>query len=289
VVVDDALMAITHVIRGDDHLNNTPRQVPIFEALGFRVPRFGHLSMIMGADKAKLSKRHGATSVMAYKEMGYLPEAMINYLVRLGWSCGDEEIFSKPELIEKFSLEHVQKSAAVFNPDKLLWLNAHYIKNGEPRRIAALLAPFVGQLELGEAYGQCSEGWKERLIVAVRERARTLVELADWALPYVADRTTMDEAAAKKFLTASIAPVLEKLADRLEALATFEKPELESCFKQLIADEGMKMGQLAQPVRVALTGRTASPGIYEVMDLLGRERTSTRLRQGIARASGAGA
>src|SRR5262249_16133927 len=134
VVVDDALMGITHVIRGDDHLNNTPRQIPMFEALGFSIPRFGHLAMILGADKTKLSKRHGATSILAYRDMGYLPEAMNNYLVRLGWSHGDQEIFSARELIEKFSFEHVQKSAAVFNPEKLLWLNAHYIKESAPKR-----------------------------------------------------------------------------------------------------------------------------------------------------------
>ena len=287
VVVDDALMGITHVIRGDDHLNNTPRQVPIFQALGFQVPRFAHLSMIMGADKAKLSKRHGATSIMAYKELGYLPEAMINYLVRLGWSHGDQEVFSASELIEQFSLEHIQKSAAVFNPDKLLWLNAHYIRHGETKRLAGLLMPFLGQIGLGEAARKFSESWMERLVVAFQERSHTMVEMAESASPYIADEIALDEKAARKFLTPAIAPVLQKLTQRIEALPDFSKTVLETTFKQLIEEQGMKMGQLAQPVRVALTGRTASPGIFDVMELLGRERTVARLRGGIARASSA--
>src|SRR5690349_4798886 len=159
VVVDDALMGITHVVRGDDHLTNTPRQIPIFEALRFAVPRFGHLPMILGADKTRLSKRHGATSVLAYRDMGYLPEAMINYLVRLGWSSGDQEIFSVAELVEKFSFEHVQKSAAVFNSDKLLWVNAHHIRHGDPSRIALFLMPFLEQKGFGQAVKAAPPGW----------------------------------------------------------------------------------------------------------------------------------
>ncbi|TAJ22545.1 MAG: glutamate--tRNA ligase [Nitrospirae bacterium] len=282
VVVDDALMGVTHVIRGDDHLNNTPRQIPIFKALGYDVPRFGHLSMIMGADKAKLSKRHGATSILAYKDMGYLPEAMINYLVRLGWSFGDQEIFSLPELIEKFDLAHVQKSSAVFNPDKLQWMNAHYIRHGEPKRLAGLLRPFFGQVGLGEAAEKVSDEWLEKLVVALRERARTLVEMATAAAPYVQDKIVVEAAAAEKFLTPEIAPLLANLTDRFERVTDFSKTVLEETFKKFLEDEGLKIGQLAQPVRVALTGRTASPGIFEVIDLLGRERILARLRQGIA-------
>ncbi|MBM4123822.1 MAG: glutamate--tRNA ligase [Nitrospira sp.] len=282
VVVDDALMGITHVIRGDDHLNNTPRQIPIFKALGHAIPSFGHLSMIMGADKAKLSKRHGATSILAYKDMGYLPEAMINYLVRLGWSFGDQEIFALAELIEKFDLAHVQKSSAVFNPDKLLWMNAHYIQHGEPKRLAGLLRPFFGQVDLGEAAAKASDVWMEKLVVTLRERAKTLVEMATAAVPYLQEELTVEPAAAEKFLTPAIAPSLTKLTDRLEGVADFSKAVLEETFKNFLEEEGLKIGQLAQPVRVSLTGRTASPGIFEVMDLLGRDRTLARLRQGIA-------
>jgi len=285
VVVDDALMDITHVIRGDDHLNNTPRQIPIFHALGYEVPRFGHLPMILGADKTRLSKRHGATSILAYQELGYLPEAMVNYLVRLGWSYGDQEIFSVAELIEKFSFDSVQKASALFDPDKLLWVNAQYIHHGEVKRLAALLQPFLDQSGLGDAARSAPEGWLERLVMALQERARTLQEMAAVATPYVKDNIPIEEAGAKKFLTPAIAPTLAKLADRLSALPEFSKDTLEKTFKELLDKEGIKMGQLAQPVRVALTGRTASPGIFDVMDLLGKERTLARLRKGIERAS----
>lgn len=285
VVVDDALMGITHVIRGDDHLNNTPRQIPIFQALGYEVPRFGHLPMILGADKTRLSKRHGATSILAYQELGYLPEAMVNYLVRLGWSYGDQEIFSVAELIEKFSFGSVQKASALFDPDKLLWVNAQYIHHGEVKRLAALLQPFLDQAGLGDAARSAPEGWLKRLVMALQERARTLQEMAAVATPYVMDNIPIEEAAAKKFLTLAIAPTLAKLADRLSALPEFSKDTLEKTFKELLDKEGIKMGQLAQPVRVALTGRTASPGIFDVMDLLGKDRTLARLRKGIERAS----
>lgn len=284
VVVDDALMGITHVVRGDDHLTNTPRQVPIFQALGFHVPQFGHLSMILGSDKARLSKRHGATSVLAYRDMGYLPEAMLNYLVRLGWSFGDQEVFSLQEMIEKFSFDNVQKSSAVFNPEKLLWLNAQYIKQSEPKRVAEQLQPFLERAGVGaEAAGKSGE-WMERLVLAFRERSQTLEEMAKAAIPYLQADIQMDEAAAKKFLTPAIAPLLERLADRFAAVPDFDKEGLEAAFKNVIAEAGIKMGELAQPVRVALTGRTASPGLFEVIDLLGRDRTLERLRHAVSRA-----
>lgn len=284
VVVDDALMGITHVIRGDDHLNNTPRQIPIFRALGFDVPRFGHLPMILGADKTRLSKRHGATSILAYRDMGYLPEAMLNYLVRLGWSYGDQEIFTVPELIEKFSFDNVQKSSAVFNPDKLLWVNAHHIRHGDPKRIVFLLRPFLEKVGLGAEAKSAPDGWMERMVIMLRDRSRTLLEMANAAVPYLAQEITL-EPGAEKFLTPAIAPALRKLTSRIEASADFSKAGLEAAFKQVLAEEGLKMGELAQPVRAALTGRTASPGLFEVMELLGRERTLLRLKKGVERAS----
>jgi len=285
VVVDDALMRITHVVRGDDHLTNTPRQIPIFEALGFTVPRFGHLPMILGSDKTRLSKRHGATSIMAYKDMGYLPDAMVNYLVRLGWSHGDQELFSRQELIEKFSWDHVQKSAAVFNPDKLLWLNAEYIKTSPPHQVARALMPLLEQAGLQKEVEDVSEEWLAQLVVLVKERAKTLVDMVEWVRPYFGESVSFDSEAAKKFLTPTIAPLLQKLLARFEAFPSFSKPAWEESFKKLVEDEGVKMGAVAQPVRVALTGRTASPGLFEVMEVLGRERTLFRLRQGIERAS----
>jgi len=179
VVVDDASMKITTVIRGDDHINNTPRQILLYQALGAPVPQFAHVPMILGADKTRLSKRHGATSVMAYRDMGMLPEAMINYLVRLGWSCGDEEIFSREELIEKFSVEAVGKSAGVFNPDKLLWLNAHYIKTGVPERLASLLLPFLADRGVDPSAGGPS---LLAVVKTLQERAKTMLEMADGAV-----------------------------------------------------------------------------------------------------------
>ena len=285
VVVDDALMGITHVVRGDDHLTNTPRQIPIFEALGFAVPRFGHLPMILGADKTRLSKRHGATSIMAYKDMGYLPDAMVNYLVRLGWSHGDQELFSRQELIEKFSWNHVQKSAAVFNPDKLLWMNAEYIKTSSTRQVAEALVPLLEQAGLKKEVEAVSDEWLAQLVVLVKERAKTLVEMVEWVRPYFGQTVTFDEEAAKKFLTSAIGPALSKLIARFEPFPSFSRPEWENSFKQLVQEEGMKMGQLAQPVRVALTGRTASPGLFEVMEVLGRDRTLLRLKKGFERVS----
>jgi glutamyl-tRNA synthetase len=285
VVVDDALMNITHVVRGDDHLTNTPRQVPIFQALGFPVPQFGHLPMILGSDKSRLSKRHGATSIMAYKDMGYLPDAMVNYLVRLGWSHGDQELFTRQELFEKFSWKNVQTSPAVFNPEKLIWVNAEYIKISPPAQVAQALVPLLEAAGFTDEVQAVSTDWLAQLVILVKERAKTLLEMVEWVRPYFGQAVTFDEEAAKKFLTLAIAPVLGKLLTRFEAFPAFSKPQWEEAFKQLVEAEGMKMGQLAQPVRVALTGRTASPGLFEVMEVLGRDRTLSRLRQGIDRAS----
>lgn len=258
VVVDDALMNITHVVRGDDHLTNTPRQVPIFQALGFPVPQFGHLPMILGSDKSRLSKRHGATSIMAYRDMGYLPDAMVNYLVRLGWSHGDQELFTRQELIEKFSWKNVQPSPAVFNPEKLLWVNAEYIKISQPGQVAQALVPLLEAAGLTDEVRAVSPDCLAKLVVLVKERAKTLVEMVEWVRPYFWEAVTFDEEAAKKLLTPVIAPVLGKLLVRFESFPVFSKQQWEEAFKQLVEAEGLKMGQLAQPVRVALTGRTAS-------------------------------
>ncbi|HEY7128114.1 MAG TPA: glutamate--tRNA ligase family protein, partial [Nitrospira sp.] len=284
-----ALMRITHVVRGDDHLTNTPRQVPMFQALGFPVPQFGHLPMILGADKARLSKRHGATSVMAYKEMGYLPEALVNYLVRLGWSHGDQELFTRSELIEKFNWKNVQTSAAVFNPEKLLWMNAEYLKTLAPEAVADALLPFLKQAGLLDPAYPVPHVWLVQLVVLVRERAKTLVDMVEWVRPYFGEAVVWDEEAAAKFLTPKNAAVLRKLLERFLSLPGFSKQAWEEEFRRLVEEEGLKMGQLAQPVRVALTGRTASPGLFDVMEVLGRERTLSRLQQSVARAEAASA
>ena len=284
VVVDDALMNISHVIRGDDHVNNTPRQVPLFEALGFAVPQFAHLPMILGSDKARLSKRHGATSVLAYQEMGYLPEALVNYLVRLGWSHGDQEIFSLSEMVEYFDFKHVQSSAAVFNPEKLKWVNAQYIRNNESKQVAEALMPFLQKAGYDQAAISRIPGGVEALIPPLRERSETLLDMVEGAAPYLMESVTMDEAAATKHLNAAIAPALKEFADLVEREQDFSKETLETMLKGLIERHGLKMGKVAQPLRVALTGRTVSPGIYEVMALLGKDRTVQRIRAGVEHA-----
>lgn len=282
VVIDDAIMKISTVIRGDDHINNTPRQILLYEALGYPVPRFAHVPMILGSDKTRLSKRHGATSVMAYRDMGYLPEAMINYLVRLGWSHGDEEIFSRDDLIEKFTIEAVGKSAGVFNPDKLLWLNAHYIKTGDPARLAALLVPFLIERGVDPAQGPDLA----EVVKTLQERARTMIELADGALFYYQQDYPFDEEAAGKFLTPETSPLLEALQVALAGIDSFTTDAVGGVFKEICSQRGIKLPQIAQPARVALSGKTAAPGIYEVIVALGPAEAQRRLERAIKVASG---
>jgi len=277
VVVDDSLMGITHVIRGDDHLNNTPRQILIYHALGFPLPRFAHLSMILGPDKSRLSKRHGATSITEYQDQGYLPEALINYLARLGWSHGDQEIFSRDELIANFSLDHITSSPAVFNPEKLLWLNGHYIHQADPRELSGRLKRFLESEHLPPE--RLEAHVLEKAIGSLKERSRTLVEIARGAVYFFKEDFAFDDQARAKFLTAEIRPLLAELSGRLEALPGFDQADIEKTFKDLLDQKGLKLSQLAQPVRVALTGRTVSPGIYEVMEILGKERSIRRLRK----------
>ena len=280
VVVDDIDMGITHIIRGDDHLANTPRQILLYQALGDTPPQFAHVPLILGLDKARLSKRHGATSVTAYRDMGYLPEAILNYLVRLGWSHGDQELFSREELIEKFSLESVGKSAGVFNPEKFLWVNFHYLKTRPLSQLAEEIVPYI--VAKGYPVPQ-DKSWLERMIKTLQERSRTLVELVDSAHFYLTDDIAIDEKAAKKFLTLEVSRPLSKLIERLSALDEFSEANIESAFSGVLEEFGLSMGKLAQPVRVALTGSTVSPGIHEVIAVLGKERTIRRLQSALER------
>ena len=277
VVVDDVTMGMTHVIRGDDHVNNTPRQILLYQALDAPLPRFGHVPMILGADGKRLSKRHGATSVTAYRDMGYLPESVINYLVRLGWSHGDQEIFSRSELIEKFNLSSVGKSAGVFDPEKLIWLNTHYIKVSAPARLAGLVEPLLK--EKGVAVSD--PDYLAQALVALQPRAKTVLELAEQVEFYLVDQVEYDPKAARKFLSAGLVPLMTDLVGRLEALPDFAEQTLEDLFNGLAAAHDLKLGKIAQPVRVALTGRTASPGLFEVMNVLGRDRVLTRMRRAL--------
>lgn len=277
VVIDDALMNITHVIRGDDHVNNTPRQILMYQALGFDVPQFAHVPMILGADKTRLSKRHGATSVMAYKEMGFLPEALVNYLVRLGWSHGDQEIFSFKELIELFELNSVGKSPAVFNPEKLLWLNAHYIKEAKPERLMEEMRPLWPA-----GISADDEAFTQKVIIDLQPRVKTLVELAQAADFYFADQIQYEEQAAQKFLVSEVAGHLKAIADAIPKVQNFDKESIEAFLKNFIEEQKIKFKAIAQPLRVALTGKTVSPGIDEIMVTLGRQRVMQRINDAIA-------
>jgi glutamyl-tRNA synthetase len=278
VVIDDSLMNITHVIRGDDHLNNTPRQIPMFQAFNYPIPQFGHLSMILGSDKARLSKRHGATSIMEYKKMGYLPEAMINYLVRLGWSFKDQEVFSLSELVEHFAMESVGSSAAVFNPEKLLWLNAHYIKSAEPARMVDLMLAQMKELGLINGF-KIDETRLKELYGVLKERSRDLNELVHTAIDYFVDEIQIEPDAGKKITPEGIV-LLQEIREKLTGLSMEHEP-LEKMFKEVMAVRGKKMGELAQPLRIALTGKTVSPGIYDVLHLLGKERSLLRIDRAI--------
>jgi len=281
VVVDDVDMNITHVIRGDDHLNNTPKQIHIYKALGYDIPLFAHLPMILGADKARLSKRHGATSVMAYKDMGYLPDALVNYLVRLGWSYGDQEVFTREELIKYFSFENVGKSSAVFNPEKLLWLNSQYIIKSNPEELAELVMPFLENAGIIQKGEDIDRQWLSKAIKTLQERSKTLVELANSLRYYIAEEVEYNEKAKAKFLNEKSRDLLIELKDALNALSDFSVAELEKIFKSIIEKHGIKLGNLAQPVRVAITGGTESPGIFEVLEIVGKEKTIKRLEKAI--------
>jgi glutamyl-tRNA synthetase len=282
VVVDDVDMAITHVIRGDDHLSNTPRQAHLCDGLGASRPQFGHISMILGTDKARLSKRHGATSALAYREMGYLPDALINYLARLGWSHGDQEVFTREEMIQYFSLETVTTSAAVFNPEKLLWLNHQYIQSAPPSSLVPALEPIlIKEGIIQEGHGLSSEEL-EKPIPHLNKRSETLVEMALKSAFYFKKDVEFDEKVRNKFLTKDIKPHLEELTRQLESLNEFTSESVEGVFKAVAEKAEMKLGKIAQPVRAALTGKKESPGIYDVVILLGRGRTLTRLNNAIA-------
>lgn len=281
VVVDDVDMKITHVIRGDDHLNNTPKQLHIYKALGYEIPLLAHLPMILGADKTRLSKRHGATSVMAYKEMGYLPDALVNYLVRLGWSYGDQEVFTREELIKYFSFENVGKSSAVFNPEKLLWLNSQYIIKSNPEELGELVIPFLENAGIIQKGQDIDRPWLSTAIKTLQERAKTLVELANSLRYYIAEDVQFDEKAKTKFLNEKSHDLLIELRQNIESLSDFSHGALERVFKAIVEKHGIKLGALAQPVRVAMTGGTESPGIFEVLEIIGKEKTLKRLERAI--------
>ncbi|MHB1093143.1 glutamate--tRNA ligase [Thiobacillus sp.] len=275
VVVDDWDMQISHVIRGDDHVNNTPRQINILKALGATVPQYAHLSMILGDDGTKLSKRHGAVSVMQYFEKGYLPEAVINYLARLGWSHGDAEIFSREQFVQWFDLDHITPSAAQFNTEKLSWLNQQYIKTANDVRLAELVRPFLIR------NGATLDGGPNLTAVCalVKERAATIEELADAATLFYRTLHPTPELLAQH-VTPEILPALADLVTRLDAL-TWERSALSAAFKETLAAHGLKMPKLAMPVRVLVTGEPQTPAIDATLELIGRDKVLGRLKAGL--------
>ena len=273
VVVDDADMGITHVIRGDDHINNTPRQMNMLLALGVTPPAYAHVPMILGPDGAKLSKRHGAVSVLQYEEDGYLPDALLNYLVRLGWSHGDQEIFTREEMIALFDIGDVNKAASAFNPEKLLWLNQQHMMRAEPARIVPYLKPHLARLGLPVD----DEGLIEGVILAQRERTKTLKEMAQASRFFFTDAIEFDAKAVAKHLTADARSLLGTLRERLAALASWEAAAIHATIEALATERGVGLGKVAQPVRVAVSGGTVSPPIDATLALLGRERTLARL------------
>jgi glutamyl-tRNA synthetase len=273
VVVDDLDMRITHVIRGDDHVNNTPRQINILKALGAELPKYAHVPMILGADGARLSKRHGAVSVMQYRDDGFLPEAVLNYLVRLGWSHGDQEIFSIDEMIELFDLPDINHAASTFNPDKLLWLNHHYLMHGDPLHVAHHLRWHLGQLGIDPTEGPDPV----EVVKAQRERNKTLVEMAKASVFFYRDFEAYDEKAARKNLTPEAAPGLEALRENLGALYPWGREAIHDIIAATAEAVGVKMGGVAQPLRVAVSGTSVSPPIDLTLELLGKEKTLARI------------
>jgi glutamyl-tRNA synthetase len=280
VVIDDATMDITHVLRGDDHLSNTPKQVALYQALGLPTPRFGHIPMILGPDKVKLSKRHGAVAVTQYEDEGFLPHALVNYLVRLGWSHGDQEIFTLQEMIDAFSTDALNKTAAVFDIQKLRWLNAHYIKSSSAGDLVPLMRKHWDNLGLDHAARP--QPWLEFAVKTLQERAQTLVELAKGSRVYFDVKIDYDPAAVAKQLTPENRELLKELRGRLEALAGWDQAALEPVFKGFAEEKGLKLGGVIQPTRVAVTGSTASAGMYEVLELVGREASLRRMADAIA-------
>jgi glutamyl-tRNA synthetase len=288
VVVDDADMGVTHVIRGDDHLNNTPRQMNMLAALGAKIPVYAHVPMILGPDGAKLSKRHGAVSVLQYEEDGYLPDALLNYLVRLGWSHGDQEVFTREEMIAAFDIADVNKAASAFNPEKLLWLNQQHLMRADPATVVPYLKPHLARIGVDTAgYGgaggaAADDAFLARIVVAQRERVKTLKEMAQASRYFFGAAVELDAKAAAKHLNEEGRAVLAELRGVLAGAADWTAAPLNAALNALATARGIGLGKVAQPLRVALTGNTISPPIDLTLELLGRERSLARLDTALA-------
>jgi len=277
-VVDDALMAVTHVIRGADHIPNTPRQILVYEALGYPAPVFGHIPLVLGTDREKLSKRHGDVALHAYREQGYLPEAMVNYLVRLGWSHGDQEVFTREELIKDFQIERVGAAPGIFDRAKLDWLNALRMRQTPPETLVALLTPFWGAAGVDpNAVTARGRAWLVKAVPLFVERSKTLLEMARSMAFLFAPPPARDPKAEAKFLTPEYLVLLGEASQALAGAPDFSAEALEGLFRGLAGQRGRKLVDYAQPIRVVLTGTTASPPLFPVLSLLGRETVLDRL------------
>ncbi len=273
VVVDDADMGVTHVIRGDDHLNNTPRQLNMLLALGRKPPVYAHVPMILGPDGAKLSKRHGAVSVLEYQDQGYLPEALLNYLVRLGWSHGDQEFFTLEEMIAAFDVRDINKSASALNPEKMLWLNQQHLIRADPKTVVPHLRWHLAKLGVDARDDALLEG----IVLAQRERSKTLKEMAEGSRFFFSESITLDAKAAEKHLTPDARGMLVEIGKRFAAQPEFTAPAVHATLEAFAAEKGIGLGKIAQPLRVAVSGGTVSPPIDLTLSLLGRERVLARL------------
>ncbi len=277
VVIDDMDMEITHVIRGDDHINNTPRQINIFNALGKQAPIYAHVPMILGSDGKRLSKRHGAVSVLQYREDGYLAEALINYLVRLGWSYGDQEIFTKEEMIKYFKLTNISRSPAIFNPEKLIWLNQHYLKKSSPEHVAKLLAWHFDKLNIRTDGGPQLVD----IVIAQRDRAKTLLEMAEKSRFFFEEVSRYEEDIAKVEFNEQTLSIFTVLVSQFAALPGWNKELIHEAILQVAHHFNVKMGKVAQPLRLAITGSNVSPSIDITLQLLGKEKTIHRIKQAV--------
>lgn len=278
-VVDDNDLNISHVIRGDEHLNNTPRQILLYRALELPLPKFAHLPMILGPDKTKLSKRLGATSVLDYKARGFLPATLLNFFARLGWSHGDQEVFTNQELIDLFGLAAVGTSAAIFDEEKLLWLNGRHIKLTDPEKLVALVEPFVIEIEIADQ-PQWQAMEHARLVTAVtllRDRSRTLIELAAMMAILFPVTVDYDDKTAQQFFSPEKADLMEGIIAALKTLDQFTAAAIEERLRAAAADQGAKLKDIAQPCRFAVTGQTVGPGLFQILEVVGKELTLQRL------------
>lgn len=284
VVVDDHMMHITHVLRAEEHLSNTPKQIVLYEALGYEVPQFGHMPMILAPDRSKLSKRHGATSVEEFRDKGYVHQAIINYLTLLGWAPGnDQEIFTLEDTVKAFDFSKMSKKAAVYDVKKLTWLNGQYLSSLPLREIADASVPFFKKAGLiDDNYLPAHQEYFDHLVDVVRVRVKTLEEVADASAYFFKDVESYDEKGAAKFFKPEAAELLQKCYDALAALEVFDLKTTEDAYNKLAEDLGLSLGKVIHPTRLALTGRTFSPGMFDVMVLLGKEKTLARLQQAIA-------